>query len=479
MMGFKGDEMLEEWEWPVECKAQQEMERHLRCQICGDFFHGPVLLPCSHTFCSTCVRRFLQSKGANGCCPQCKQPCDTRDLVPNRALEQVALLFEKSKPDLLKRLQGRKKLPSSAVSTPNTESGKVKKIKQQDIPERLPLLSYNVMRDKEVRKLLDSINVRVPIKNREEIIQIHKEFVLLSNAQADSVNPKSTAQVREEVVRNHHARMQQKAKTDALKRSQSGHDNGNAASPASGVSAQMRASFDKLRQDIADRKSGKRPPTPSTDTSSSNTPQKEGNGASVGVWRHFCALDTSVKQEFYVNSVTHEIRVDLPSSFVQEQSPANRYDDLDGVARAVAEDHGNAAIAVTPLKSKGKAKRAIAAAFTSPGATDESVTEEIVISGNEGEDEEEKPQQTGEDEKRESLGKHARSTDGADSAADDSIEVTEDAGEAATEWQCSRCTLINEATCQQCEACGFEPASIPTKKRLRKKMHFQSKIALS
>ncbi|CAI5744212.1 unnamed protein product [Peronospora destructor] len=455
MMGLKGDAVLEEWEWPADCKAQQEMETHLRCQICGDFFHGPVLLPCSHTFCSTCVRRFLQSKGANGCCPQCKQPCDARDLVPNRALEQVALLFEKSKPDFLKRLQGMTP-PKSAASTPNTESGKVKKIRQ-DKPERMPLLSYNVMRDKEVRKLLDSINVRVPIKNREEIIQIHKEFVLLSNAQADSVNPKSTAQVREEVVRNHHARMQQKAKTDALKRSQSGNDNlgsGNAASPASGVSAQMRASFDKLRQDIADRKSGKRPPTPSTDTSSSNTPQKEGYGASVGVWRHFCALDTSVKQEFYVNSVTHEIRVELPSSFVQEQSPANRYDDLDGVARAVAEGHGNAAIAVTPLKSKGKAKRAIAAAFTSPDATSESATEEIVIVGN-------------------------RSTDGADSAADDSIEATEDAGEAATKWQCLRCTLINEATCQQCEACGCEPASIPTKKRLRKKMHFQSKIALS
>ena len=173
MMDVKGDEMLEEWEWPVECKAQQEMEQHLRCQICGDFFHGPVLLPCSHTFCSACVRRFLQSKGANGCCPQCKQPCDARDLVPNRALEQVALLFAKSKPDLLTRLQGRQPL-RSAASTPNTETGKMKKSKQ-DKPERMPLLSYNVMRDKEVRKLLDSINVRVPTKNREEIIQIHKE----------------------------------------------------------------------------------------------------------------------------------------------------------------------------------------------------------------------------------------------------------------------------------------------------------------
>ncbi|KAG6959062.1 hypothetical protein JG688_00010251 [Phytophthora aleatoria] len=492
MMDFGGDDMMDEWEWPADCKAQREMENHLRCQICGDFFHGPVLLPCSHTFCSACVRRFLQSKGAHGCCPSCKQPCTSRDLVPNRALEQVALLFEKSKPELLKRLQGTKAL-SSATSTPNTESGKKRKTKQ-DKPERMPLMSYSVMRDKEVRKLLDSINVRVPTKNRDEIIQIHKEYVLLSNAQADSVNPKSTTQLREEVVKNHYARMQQKAKTDAFKRSHSGGENagsGNAASPSPGVSVQMRANFEKLRQDIADRKAGKKPPTPATDTSSTSTPAKsqkkatEGDASSVGVWRHFCALDTSIKQEFYVNSVTHEIRTELPSPLVQAQSPANRYDDLDGVARAVAEKEsavvgqGSAAKAVTPLKAKARAKRAIAPAFASPDATSEfqRATEEIVNSDNEAaEEEEELP---GGHKKRESLGKHARSNDGTGSTADDSVAVAEDANETPSDWQCSRCTLINEATCQQCEACGYEPVSAPAKKRLRKKMRFQSKISLS
>ncbi|ETI33885.1 hypothetical protein F441_19308 [Phytophthora nicotianae CJ01A1] len=487
MMGFGGDDMLDEWEWPVDCKAQREMESHLRCQICGDFFHGPVLLPCSHTFCSACVRRFLQSKGAHGCCPSCKQPCTSRDLVPNRALEQVALLFEKSKPELLRRLQGTK-APSSATSTPNTESGKTRKAKQ-DKPERMPLMSYSVMRDKEVRKLLDSINVRVPTKNRDEIIQIHKEYVLLSNAQADSVNPKSTAQLREEVVRNHFARMQQKAKTDALKRSSENAGSGNAASPSPGVSVQMRANFEKLRQDIADRKAGKKPPTPATDTSSTSTPAKsqkkrtEEDASSVGVWRHFCALDTSIKQEFYVNSVTHEIRTELPSPLVQEQSPANRYDDLNGVARAVAEKEstavgqGNAAKAVTPLKAKARAKRAIAPAFASPDATSEfqRATEEIVVSDNEDAEEEELDGKK----KRESLGKHARSSDGAGSTADTVVDVTEDGSETPSEWQCSRCTLINEAKCQQCEACGYESVSAPVKKRLRKKMHFQSKISLS
>ncbi|KAJ8577371.1 hypothetical protein ON010_g1839 [Phytophthora cinnamomi] len=344
-------------------------------------------------------------------------------------------------------------------------------------------------------------------KNRDEIIQIHKEvgggtgsgsYVLLSNAQADSVNPKSTAQLREEVVRNHYARIQQKAKADAFKRSHSGGENagsGNAASPASGVSVQMRANFEKLRQDIADRKAGKKPPTPATDTSSANTPAKsqgkaaEGDAASVGVWRHFCALDTSIKQEFYVNSLTHEIRVELPSPLLQEQSPANRYDDLGGVARAVAEKEsavtGRNSAAKTPVKAKAKAKRAIAPAFASPDATSEfqSATEEIVVSDNEEDDGEEGQELVSEGRKRESLGKHARSNDDSDSTAGDSIAASaaanaeDDSGEAASEWQCSRCTLINEPACQQCEACGFEP--VPAKKRLRKKMHFQSKISLS
>ncbi|KAL3674779.1 hypothetical protein V7S43_000708 [Phytophthora oleae] len=480
MMGFEVDDMQDEWEWPEDCKPQREMENHLRCQICGDFFHGPVLLPCSHTFCSACVRRFLQSKGAHGFCPSCKKPCVSRDLVPNRALEQVALLFEQSKSELLKRLQGTKR-PSSATSTPNTDGRKTK----QDKPERLPLMSYNVMRDKEVRKLLDSINVRVPTKNRDEIIQIHKEYVLLSNAQADSVNPKSAAQLREEVVRNHNARIQQKAKTDAFKRSHSGNENagsGNAVSPSSGVSVQMRVNFEKLRQDIADRKAGKKPATPATDTSSVSTPAKQKkatdeDATSVGVWRHFCALDTSIKQEFYVNSVTHEIRTVLPSPLVQEQSPANRYDDLDGVARALSEKESGGA--KTPLKAKAKAKRAIAPAFASPDATSEfqRATEEIVVSENEGEDGEEE-ELAGGDKKREGLGKHARSYDGSDSTAVEATANTEDASEAPSEWQCSRCTLINEATCRQCEACGYEASSTPAKKRLRKKMHFQSKISL-
>lgn len=239
----------------------------------------------------------------------------------------------------------------------------------------------------------------------------------------------------------------------------------------------MRANFEKLRQDIADRKAGKI--APSTDTSTPTTlaeskVAEECDTSCVGVWRHFCALDTSIKQEFYVNSVTHEIRTELPSPLVQEQSPANRYDDLNGVARAVVDI--DSAIkdqddTVTPLKSKARTKRAIALAFASPDATSEfqSAIEEIVVP--------EHKEKT-EEEKQDTLGKHTRSDASSDLTADVSAEEIEDASETPKKWQCSRCTLINEATCQQCEACGYETPSAPAPKRLRKKLHFQSKISL-
>lgn len=47
----------------------KRMEQALRCTICCDFFKAPVLLPCSHTFCSVCVRKFMQVNGFKSCCP--------------------------------------------------------------------------------------------------------------------------------------------------------------------------------------------------------------------------------------------------------------------------------------------------------------------------------------------------------------------------------------------------------------------------
>ncbi|KAJ0392579.1 hypothetical protein ATCC90586_007873 [Pythium insidiosum] len=178
-------DLLDEWLWPESCRELRDMESALRCLICGEFFHGPVLLPCGHTFCSECVRRFLQSRGAQGCCPECKQACEASALVPNRSLEKVGGLFKQIKPRLVPVLTEHgdqvAKAATSCESTSQRSARSLGKAKSAGSkpPERMPLLSYSLMKDKDVKKLLESIGIRANVKSREDIIQIHKEVSYL------------------------------------------------------------------------------------------------------------------------------------------------------------------------------------------------------------------------------------------------------------------------------------------------------------
>uniref|UniRef100_K3WU83 RanBP-type and C3HC4-type zinc finger-containing protein 1 n=1 Tax=Globisporangium ultimum (strain ATCC 200006 / CBS 805.95 / DAOM BR144) TaxID=431595 RepID=K3WU83_GLOUD len=530
-MNFVGDdgaaaaEDMHEWEWPRHCAELRDIENLLRCQICGDFFHGPVLLPCSHAFCSECVRKYLQTRGAHdGCCPECKQPCAPRDLVANRALEKVALLFKQMKPKLLPQVSGgngagiedKQEAPTSgratrrqnhAASGANAtgKDGKAAAIRP------MPLMSYNVMKDKEVRKLLESIGIRLPLKNRDEIIQIHKEYVLLYNAQTDSCNPKSAAKLRDEVIRNHRLRQQEKQQaTELAKRQQ--HAN---ASPSAHLTSQMKANFERLKQEIAARKANPPPPQPAV-TSASQTSDDMAtalsdtstasiglsNGApTVGIWRHVYSLNN--KKEFYINSVTNEIRVERPPEFIQQQNPKNRYDDDDDDFLTVdTSSEGGRALQnhsvdltaddadfeqpqqqqkrrrsppsgskgveiVEPLPASSTLKNATVrsngkrpVSFFSPEMS--SATQELSLSDDGGASDGDL-----------TVGAAAAALS-ANYGSEATAAVSED-----TKWDCPRCTLVNETSSSLCEACGYEakPQQSSARKRQRK-MQFQSKISL-
>ncbi|KAF1328907.1 E3 ubiquitin ligase, partial [Globisporangium splendens] len=528
-MDFVGDdgaaaEDMHEWEWPRHCAELRDMENLLRCQICGDFFHGPVLLPCSHAFCSECVRKYLQTRGAHdGCCPECKQPCAPRDLIANRALEKVALLFKQMKPKLLPQVSGgdgagieeKKEAPTPGramrhqINAANGGSGAGKDGKAAVI-RPMPLMSYNVMKDKEIRKLLESIGIRLPLKNRDEIIQIHKEYVLLYNAQTDSCNPKSVAKLRDEVIRNHRLRQQEKQQAAELAKRQQ-HTN---ASPSAHLTSQMKANFERLKQEIAARKANPQPPQPVA-TSASQTSDDMAtalsdtstasiglnNGApTVGIWRHVYSLNN--KKEFYINSVTNEIRVERPPEFIQQQNPKNRYDDDDddfltadtssegGRAlqnhsvdltaddadfeqpqqqqkrrRSPLSDNKDVEI-VKPLPPPSSASKSATrsngkrpAGFFSPEMS--SATQDLSLSDDGG------------------------ASDGdlavgaAAAAALSASYSSEAAAVEDTKWDCPRCTLVNETSSSVCEACGYEAKpQQPSARKRQRKMQFQSKISL-
>ncbi|XP_062865668.1 E3 ubiquitin-protein ligase TRIM35-like [Trichomycterus rosablanca] len=52
--------------------SHSEVEKNLKCSICSEFFTDPVVLSCSHSFCTTCINRNWSERGAREC-PLCRK----------------------------------------------------------------------------------------------------------------------------------------------------------------------------------------------------------------------------------------------------------------------------------------------------------------------------------------------------------------------------------------------------------------------
>ncbi|KAL2091564.1 hypothetical protein ACEWY4_013827 [Coilia grayii] len=75
----------------------KNMDTLLRCPICFDFLSIAMMSPCSHNFCSLCIRKFLSYKLQ---CPVCNLSMTEQDLRNNRILDDLVKSFQ----DARKRL---------------------------------------------------------------------------------------------------------------------------------------------------------------------------------------------------------------------------------------------------------------------------------------------------------------------------------------------------------------------------------------
>ena len=107
----------------------------------------------------------MQSCGFKSCCPSCRKPCEPRQLLVNRIVENLVQSFKNARPKLLNRLLNK--------SAPKADHDGKKDVLEDEepcrkernstsqskgvAPERVKVPFYNQMKDKEVRGKLHTL----------------------------------------------------------------------------------------------------------------------------------------------------------------------------------------------------------------------------------------------------------------------------------------------------------------------------------
>ncbi|XP_044492419.1 BRCA1-associated RING domain protein 1 [Mangifera indica] len=69
----------------------QKLGLELKCPLCLSLFTRPLLLPCDHIFCNSCIPRSPQFGSE---CPVCKSECSEADLRPLHFVENLVTIFK-------------------------------------------------------------------------------------------------------------------------------------------------------------------------------------------------------------------------------------------------------------------------------------------------------------------------------------------------------------------------------------------------
>lgn len=81
-----------------------DLDSLLRCHICKDFLKTSVLTPCGHTFCSICIRKYLQKENK---CPLCLSELTESMLQKEFLVQEICKSFLKVREPLLNHLRAK------------------------------------------------------------------------------------------------------------------------------------------------------------------------------------------------------------------------------------------------------------------------------------------------------------------------------------------------------------------------------------
>lgn len=138
--------MIKSQDSQVYCSPQLfDLDNLLRCHICKDFLNSPVLTPCGHTFCSLCIREYLNKESR---CPLCLVELRESMLAKEFLVHEVTCAFKSLKSQLLKNTNGREPtkldIPSRIHTSEVTMTSNNFKDEKDD--DMLEVLSTNIPR---------------------------------------------------------------------------------------------------------------------------------------------------------------------------------------------------------------------------------------------------------------------------------------------------------------------------------------------
>nr|XP_003228204.2 PREDICTED: zinc finger protein RFP [Anolis carolinensis] len=74
----------------------QNLCKETTCPICLEYFKDPVNIDCGHIFCQNCIAQCWNEPDTNTSCPQCREPCQQRNIRPIRQLASIVEIIKKS-----------------------------------------------------------------------------------------------------------------------------------------------------------------------------------------------------------------------------------------------------------------------------------------------------------------------------------------------------------------------------------------------
>lgn len=227
----------------------RDLELELRCPICKEFMTNPVsLLPCHHTFCSACIRRFhaakLMSIKRRATCAACNVLNDTQNdrcYLPNRSVERLVHQFRnRVRGPLLNVLQksdgGDTKADSTEPAQESTDAAETQTTaprssrrnksltaEASSVSQRSTTTSPSNSRPKKRTKPHYTSKSKAQLRQlcrddglsdsgtEAELKARHAEFLVLYNSECDSAQPRSAATLAQMVHESEAARRAQAA----------------------------------------------------------------------------------------------------------------------------------------------------------------------------------------------------------------------------------------------------------------------------